>query len=456
MAHQNKSLSRRVEAALYSTPAEIFVYIMIILSVAGIALEVSKPELVETYPDFFNYSEAIFIVFFTIEYFAKFAVAQDKWLFFRRYFIDLLAILPFLRFFRLFRGFRILRLLRVVRLLRLGNMIARRLSTFDGAGDMREAIIIFVVFLSTVFAGSIGILMFERTIPDTHFKTFGDGLWWCLVTITTVGYGDKYPQSPEGKVLGGVIMLVGLSFYGLVAGLGSNFIINRLKKGNEWMISTFTNHVIVLGVNEKLPRIVNLLLDMGHQVAIVTDDVDRVPQYPEHLVAIVEGDFVMEKTLEKARVEASSSAIILADIEGRTPRDADARSVLAALAIERIKPEVKTVVESLGIDTAFHLQSANVDDIIQSGGMTAEILAFSTDHAGYADHLKTLLRFVHQHRIVEDPVPQRLEGKTLYDIQGILANEQKILLGVRRGGEDSLDPDLVLGRGDTLINIEIL
>lgn len=453
---QSKSLSRRLEGFLYSTPVEIFVYIMIILSVGGIAVEVSNPEMVKQYKEVFDYSEFFFIIFFTIEYVTKFAVAQDKWLFFRRYFIDLLAILPFLRFFRLFRGFRILRLLRVVRLLRLGNMVARRLSTLEGAGNLREVIIIFVVFFSTVFAGSIGILMFEREIKDTHFTSMGDGLWWCMVTITTVGYGDKYPQTPEGKVLGVIIMLIGLSFYGLVAGLGSNFIINRLKKGNEWMISTFSDHTIILGVNDRLERVVALLLDMGHRVAIVTEDVDRVAQYPEHLVAIVEGDFVREKILMKARVMEASNAIILADTRGRSDRDADARSVLAALAVERLKPEIKTVVETLGADTARHLRAAEVDDIIQSGGMTAEMLAFSTDHPGYAENLQILLRFVHRNRVVTDLAPKRLWGKRLYDVQAILATEQKILIALERDGEQSLDPDLVVEDGDQLLSIEIL
>ena len=183
-----------------------------------------------------------------------------------------------------------------------------------------------VVFFSLI-AGS-GILEFERPEPisenataieqqvwqesydNAHFKTFEDGLWWCFVTITTVGYGDKYPQTAAGRILGGLIMLVGLSFYGLVAGLGSTFIISRLKKGNEWMVSTFSNHAIILGVNNKLPRIVEILLDRNQRVAIVTENVDRVPQYPEHLVAVIEGNFLLESILTKAKIDMATNVII--------------------------------------------------------------------------------------------------------------------------------------------------
>ena len=464
----DKSLRERLEVFLYSTPMEIFVYTMIILSVILVGVEVSLPKLDPgnaqhmLIKQLLETSEVVFIVFFTVEYVVKFLVAKDKWLFFRLYFIDLLAIMPFLRFLRIARGLRLLRILRVVRLLRLGNMIARRISTIEGAGNVREVIIIFVVFISTVLAGSIGILMLEgpNAQPPSNFneqfQNLGDGLWWCLVTITTVGYGDKYPTSSEGRVLGTVIMLVGLSFYGLVAGLGSSFIINRLKKGNEWMVSTFLNHTVILGVNDKLARVIHLLLEQDQRVVVVTENVDRVAQYPEHLVAIVEGDFLDERILEKARVAEATNAIILADTHDRSDEDADARSVLGALAVEKLKPEINTVVEAFASDTTYHLQSAGVDDIIESGALTAEMLAYSTDHAGYSNHLSILLRFVHKNRIVRNAIPNRLLGKRLHDVQMLLAAEQKILLSIERDGASHLDPDLILEGDDEMVSIEII
>jgi len=451
-----RSLIDRVEVVLYSTAVELFIYAMILFSVALVGVEVASPETVASNAQFFAVAEGAFIVFFSVEYLVKFVVAKDKWLFFRRYFIDLLAILPFLRFFRLFRGLRILRLLRVVRLLRLGNMMARRLSTLESAGNMREVIIILVVFLSTVLAGSIGIMMFERSHPDGQFQTMGDGLWWTMVTITTVGYGDKYPQTPEGRVLGVAIMLIGLSFYGLVAGLGSTYIIDRLKKGSEWLVSTFSGHIVILGVNDKLDRVVTLLLEQELRVVIVTERSDDVAQYPEHLVAVLEGDFLSPHVLAKARVEHASGAVILADTHDRSSADADARSVLGALALERMHPKLGTVVEAVSDETAIHLQGAGADAIIRSGALTAEMLAFSTDHPGYSANLGVLLRFAHRNRIVMNEVPARLLGKPLQTVQRILATERKILLGAQRDGETTLDPELELAAGDELICIEII
>ena len=64
----------------------------------------------------------------------------------------------------------------------------------------------------------------------------------------------------------------------------------------------FSNHAIILGVNKKLPRIVEILLDRNQRVAIVTENVDRVPQYPEHLVVVIEGNFLLESILTKLRL----------------------------------------------------------------------------------------------------------------------------------------------------------
>lgn len=137
-----KTTREKMEEFLYSTPVEVVVYLLIILSVGMIAIEIAEPVWFIEHKYVLDIAEMFFIGFFSVEYISKLIVAKDKWMFFRRYFIDLLAILPFLRFFRLFRGFRILRLLRVVRLLRLGNMVARQISKMEGARNMREVIII--------------------------------------------------------------------------------------------------------------------------------------------------------------------------------------------------------------------------------------------------------------------------------------------------------------------------
>ena len=440
---------------LYSTPIELLVYTMIILSVGLLGMEIARYDLAVDYQHILYYLEMGFTIFFIIEYVLKLSVSDNRWLYVRTNLVDLLAILPFLRFFRLFRGIRVLRLLRLIRLIRLGNMVARRLSMLEGAKNIREILIIIMVFFAALLGGSIGITIFERA-ENKNLNHLGDGLWWCIVTLTTVGYGDISPVTASGKILGGVLMLVGLSFYGLVAGLGSTLIINRLKKGGEWMVSTFSDHAVILGVNDKLDKIVDILMAQGKRVVVITDDIDRVKQYPENKASIIEGDFILPAILAKARIEYAATAIILSDTNKRTSQDADARSVMATLAVEKIKPEIRTVVEAGNENTAYHLKNAGVDEIILSGDLTAEMLAYSTNHESYSENLGTLMRFVHANRIARIGVPERFWGKKVAEASTTLALERKVLLAIIIKDKETLDPMLKLSEKHEMLYIEIL
>ena len=81
------------------------------------------------------------------------------------------------------------------------------------------------LFLSVLF-GTVGIMVFEKGVNES-FVSIGDGLWWCIVTITTVGYGDMFPITVGGKIVAVSIMFVGLSFYALLTGTISTVLIER-------------------------------------------------------------------------------------------------------------------------------------------------------------------------------------------------------------------------------------
>lgn len=89
----------------------------------------------------------------------------------------------------------------------------------------RASVAIYTVFLIIILLlefGSIGILAIEGTNPNANIRTASDALWWVYVTITTVGYGDTYPVTNGGRVLGAVVMLVGVGLFGVVTGFLAN------------------------------------------------------------------------------------------------------------------------------------------------------------------------------------------------------------------------------------------
>lgn len=126
--------------------------------------------------------------------------------------IDLVSSIPMigpLRLARVARLIRIIRLLRGVRSARRIGHIALKMRAQSLFGAM-----LLLAFLCLVF-GSILILEFERDSVGANIKSGGDALWWSFVTITTVGYGDRYPITDGGRIVAVIMMLVGVSLFGI-------------------------------------------------------------------------------------------------------------------------------------------------------------------------------------------------------------------------------------------------
>lgn len=184
--------------------------------------------------------DIIILTIFAVDYFYRLARAKQKWQFFKSNIFDLIAIMPFDKAFRiarlarLTRLARLLRSARIARLLRLWKMVrlfafARKFSsTFTGVLKTNGLIYVLSATFCIVLAGACGIMVFEE-----NTATFGDALWWSLVTTTTVGYGDISPESTGGRVLAGFLMIVGIGFLGMVTGSIATFFVDKLARETE-------------------------------------------------------------------------------------------------------------------------------------------------------------------------------------------------------------------------------
>lgn len=142
---------------------------------------------------------------FVVEYLTLFYLAPDRLHMVRTYVLDLVIIVvPFLR------PLRILRLLRLVSVLARAGVAFRRVSTRPGFRSF------LLVALGVVVAGAGALYAVERGQPGANIHSFGDALWWAVVTSTTVGYGDHFPVTAEGRAVAVVLMLVGIAVFGVV------------------------------------------------------------------------------------------------------------------------------------------------------------------------------------------------------------------------------------------------
>jgi voltage-gated potassium channel len=201
---------------------ESTIQVLIVLSIVTFSVD-TLPNLDENLREALNNIELISVIVFTIEYVLRIIAAEHKLKFIFSFFgiIDLLAIAPFYLSLgldlRSMRSLRLLRIFRVFKLVRYNKALKR----FNRAiGIAREEIVIFLsAAVLLIYLTAVGIYYFEHSAQPDKFASIFDSLWWAVVTLTTVGYGDIYPITIGGKIFTIVILLIGLGIVAVPTGL---------------------------------------------------------------------------------------------------------------------------------------------------------------------------------------------------------------------------------------------
>jgi voltage-gated potassium channel len=160
---------------------------------------------------------------FTFEYATRLILTTDRGRFIRRNWTDLLIIvLPFLRPLRIVRSARALRLLRLVRLVAVLGKVSHDVRRLLVRHRLHYALLVTL----TVVVGSAALTLAVEN-DSGNIKTLGDGLWWAVTTITTVGYGDRYPVTAAGRGIAALLMVTGIAFFGVLTANVAAFFLER-------------------------------------------------------------------------------------------------------------------------------------------------------------------------------------------------------------------------------------
>ncbi len=225
----------------------IFIITLIVLNVVAVMLETIKV-LHDKYESFFDTFDAISVYIFTIEYILRvWSCTHDprykgsikgrlKYMLTPGAIIDLLAFLPF--YIHVIAGLD-LRTLRILRLLRFFRLF--RLTAYTRSAQMifnvfksrvNELLLSLLLVLFLIIIASCLLYFAEHLYPseeESKFTSIPATLWWAVVTLTTTGYGDMYPLTTVGRVLAGVIMLTGVAFFALPAGIITAGFLEEIK-----------------------------------------------------------------------------------------------------------------------------------------------------------------------------------------------------------------------------------
>lgn len=230
------------------TPAwwvQTLLIILIAINLCAVMLE-TVDELYHQYQRWFWLFDAISVLVFTIEYGARVWVAtedhayQNGWRGRLRYMltpmaiIDLLAILPFylslfvsvdLRFLRAFR------MLRVLKLTRYSSAMTVLIEVLKEEANTLMAAF-FILFILLIIASS-GVYFMEHNVQPDAFGSIPHSMWWALVTLTTVGYGDVTPITTAGRIFGGLVTIVGVGMAALPAGILASGLADQIHRRRD-------------------------------------------------------------------------------------------------------------------------------------------------------------------------------------------------------------------------------
>lgn len=212
---------------LKSTTYELFILAISILSIVNIVLELVIPFKSQSWWLVLYIDTALTIIFVS-DFVYRLTTAASK----RGYMgrgggvLDLLGCVPQLRIFRLFR---IVRAVRIIRRLG-GRRVFRELREKFASGTLY-----LVFFLGLLILEVTGLLElhFEEDAPGANITTGGDALWWGYVTATTVGYGDQYPVTPGGRIVGVVMLTVGVGLFATFSGFLANAFLSSKRDRGE-------------------------------------------------------------------------------------------------------------------------------------------------------------------------------------------------------------------------------
>lgn len=224
---------------------DIFIMTLITLNIIAVILATVERFNLQ-YQYYFHIFEIFSVIVFTIEYvlrlwtctinknFRNSITGRIKYMLTPLAIIDLLAILPFylpmiipldLRFIRAVRLFRLFRLFKMGRYSKAVFTLKKVLK------DKKEELIlvIFVVFLLLIIFSSLMYFIEKEAQPEA-FSNIPEAMWWGIITLTTVGYGDVYPITPLGKILGALIAFLGIGMFALPAGILSSGLAEAVQK----------------------------------------------------------------------------------------------------------------------------------------------------------------------------------------------------------------------------------
>jgi len=380
--------------------------------------------------------------------------------------VDIMTVLALVPALRGLRALRLLRLLRTGKLFRYANPFQGLFHAFEE--DRLLFAFAFSVLGTETILGGISLFLVERS-SNPEINSIGDGFWWGLVTITTVGFGDITPVTTVGRFIGGAMMIGGLFTLALFAGVVGHSLLNAVLsiREEQFRMSGYVNHIVVCGYEMGRGMLLDVLggeIDLQEQRIVLFGPYERPPSLPPEFMW-VQGDPTKESELDKARIDYASTVIVTGS-RRVVPQQADATTILTIFTIRsalkksraaatRRKP-VRIIAEVLDSENVQHARTAGSDEVIETRRVGYSLLAHTVVYPGVADATSRMV-FGGNQNLYVGHLPESIEQPLTFDAlsRDLRSSTGCLVIGYRdpETGEEQVNP-----RGDALVrpDMEVL
>ena len=295
-------------------------------------------------------------------------------------------------------------------------------------------ILIFTVLMLVIFLSE------QKT--NSAINTLFDAIWYTLVTITTVGYGDITPRSVLGRTSAMILLLAGVALFGALSGKFASFLFDRQQKKDRGLLkmNKIKNHFLICGWKPNFERILEGILLANPEIPpekIILlnnssqNEMEKIKADSRFKnINYIHGDFTDEDTLLKSQIKTAERTLILADnSENFSSLETDSRTVLAVITIKNLNPKIYCVAEIIDSKFEKHLSLAHCDEIILSADYGQNLLIQASSGKGMSHILRELISEESDSGILICDIPQKFVGNNYGDFRLSLKTSD-ILIGL--------------------------
>lgn len=389
----------------------------------------------------------IILYIFALEISLRLFAAKNFKFFMKECWPDLIALLPLIK---VFRPARVFTLFRIFRLFSPAFLFNRHTKIFRDILKQRkpEYTLLGLLSLFLLIFGTIGFVSFEMSCAP------GDAFWTTLFSIFSQEYVTSYPATLCGKIVLLIMMFSGMVLFAVITGTVSAFMVDKLKKEaimGSINLSELENHIIVCGWNAEAPGLIKELLsrkDFENRPIVVISETGDFPDFGDIKIELdnfyfIKDDFTKVNVLEKAGIKTAQIAIIMGDKHKyRSDQDIDARTVLAALTIEKLNPKIYSCAELINKDYETHLHIGKINDIVCTRGIAGQLLAQSAMKLNIVPFLSEIFDSSGGNNLFRLPVKNKFEGKSFIEVMNELKLKYNavLLAVIKNNGEFILNP----------------